>query len=154
MFLTRLTSLFEDTKEKKRTVWLTHKRLTFNEDGDAIQVDSDNKTGEFSCLLRATDGRTITISTHIQPDALPRFHTHYGSLLKTTMTQSLRKRDKKKEKARLEAIVLKKKKMLEGITVVGPKRGNGRRKRDRLEKARQKLEEAKKRMEQKEKKAS
>ncbi|KAG8836397.1 hypothetical protein FRC17_003307 [Serendipita sp. 399] len=118
-----------------------------------MQIDSESSKGEFTCLLRATDGKTATISTHVQPDALLRFHTHYGTLLKSIMTQSLRKRDKKKEKIRLEAAALKKKKMLEGIAIVGAKRGNGRRKRTRLEKAKQRMEEVKKRMEQREKKA-
>jgi signal recognition particle subunit SRP14 len=108
---------------------------------------------EYPCLLRATDGKSCTISTHIAPSSLSSFQAHYGTLLKTTMTQTLRKRDKKKEKSRVEAAALKKKKVMEGVLVEGPKRGNGRRKRERLEKVKVRLEEAKRKLEEKEKKA-
>jgi signal recognition particle subunit SRP14 len=67
------------------------------------------------------------------------------------MTQTLRKRDKKKEKARVEAAALKKKKIMEGVLVEGPKRGKGRRKRERLEKVKVRLEEARRKLEEKEK---
>jgi hypothetical protein len=45
----------------------------------------------------------------------------------------------------LEALAAKKKKIAEGVIVAGPKRGNGRRKRVRLEKAKKRLDEARKR---------
>lgn len=109
---------------------------------------------EYPCLLRATDGKTQTIATQVTSSALAAFHAHYGTLLKSTMAQSLRKRDKKKEKARQEALTAKKKRMAEGVTVVGPKRGNGRKKRVRLEKAKKRIDEAKKRYEEKEKRAT
>ena len=67
------------------------------------------------------------------------------------MSQTLRKRDKKKEKARMEAAALKKKRIMEGVVVQGPKRGNGRRKRERLEKVKLRLEEARSKLEEKEK---
>jgi signal recognition particle subunit SRP14 len=113
--------------------------------------DSLGTSKEYPCLLRATDGKSRTISTHIAPSSLPTFQAHYGTLLKTTMTQTLRKRDKKKEKARVEAAALKKKKIMEGVLVEGPKRGKGRRKRERLEKVKVRLEEARKKLEEKEK---
>ncbi|CAG7853690.1 SubName: Full=Uncharacterized protein {ECO:0000313/EMBL:CCA75001.1} [Serendipita indica DSM 11827] len=116
-----------------------------------MAVENESGEREYPCLLRATDGKETTIATHVRSSALPQFHAHYGALLKSTMTQTLRKRDKKKEKARQEILALKKKKILEGVTVAGPKRGNGRRKRVRLEKAKVRLEEARKRMEEKEK---
>lgn len=44
---------------------------------------------------------------------------------------TLKKRDKKKEKARLEKAQLRRKTLAKGVEVVGPKRGAGRRKRQR-----------------------
>jgi signal recognition particle subunit SRP14 len=69
------------------------------------------------------------------------------------MTQTLRKRDKKKEKVRLEQLALRKKKIMEGVQVVGPKRGNRRRKRVRLLKVKERLEESRRRFEERERKA-
>jgi signal recognition particle subunit SRP14 len=114
---------------------------------DPSQITEDNAGGdqEYPCVLHATDGKSRTIATHVTSSALTMFHAHYGTLLKSTMTQSLRKRDKKKEKAKLEALAAKKKKIAEGVIVAGPKRGNGRRKRVRLEKAKKRLDEARKR---------
>ena len=59
---------------------------------------------------------------------------------------TLRKRDKKKEKERAERIALRKKRLSEPIIVEGPKRGKGRRKRQRLIKAALKQEEARKKI--------
>jgi len=58
---------------------------------------------------------------------------------------SLRKRDKKREKHRAEALANKKKRLLEDVIVSGPKRGAGRKKRKRLITAAVKLAEFKKR---------
>ena len=58
---------------------------------------------------------------------------------------SLRKRDKKREKHRAEALANKKKRLLEEVIVSGPKRGAGRKKRKRLITAAVKLAEFKKR---------
>lgn len=65
------------------------------------------------------------------PDDLEKFNSAYGTLLKSSMP-TLRKRDKKKEKERAERIALRKKRMTELVTISGPKRGAGRRKRQRL----------------------
>jgi signal recognition particle subunit SRP14 len=108
---------------------------------------------EYPCILRATDGKHTTISTHVLSNSLPSFHAQYGALLKSTMTQTLRKRDKKKEKVRLEQLALRKKKIMEGVQVVGPKRGNRRRKRVRLSKVKERLEESRRRFEERERKA-
>lgn len=51
------------------------------------------------------------------------------------MTTGLRKRDKKKEKTRSEKAAERKRKMTEPIPIEGPKRGNGRKKRQRRIKA-------------------
>lgn len=124
---------------------------------------------EFQCLVRATDGDKISISTHVSaitlsplqslnallshsslsskvtPDQLDRFHQAYGALLKSSMP-TLRKRDKKKEKERAELIALRKKRLSEPIIIEGPKRGKGRRKRQRLIKAALKQEEVRKKV--------
>jgi len=96
--------------------------------------ESMNDTSEYVILLRMTDGKEIKFSTKIEPGQLDKFHTAYGSLLKTSMT-SLRKRDKKREKQRAEEAARRKRRMTEPIVIEGPKRGNGRRKRQRRIKA-------------------
>lgn len=63
---------------------------------------------------------------------------------------TLRKRDKKREKLRAEQVTAKKRKLTEPVTVHGPKRGNGRRKRQRLVKKVLRQEEARKKTAQKE----
>ncbi|PVG01848.1 SRP14-domain-containing protein [Serendipita vermifera] len=150
-FLKSLEELFQACQSKGGSVWLTHKRLTY--EGQDLDVKSESGEKEYPCLLRATDGKHTTISTHILSNSLPSFHAQYGTLLKSTMTQTLRKRDKKKEKARLEELALKKKKIMEGVQVVGPKRGSGRKKRVRLLKVKYRLEESRRRFEEREKKA-
>ena len=64
------------------------------------------------------------------------------------MTASLRKRDKKREKLRAERAALRKKKLEQDIVIEGPKRGNGRTKRQRRIKAARKLEETRARIRQ------
>lgn len=128
--------------------------VTYEDGAESSQTNEPvDPSKEYSCLLRATDGKSQTISTHIPPSSLPVFQAHYGTLLKSKMTQTLRKRDKKKEKARLEAAILKKKRIMDGVSVQGPKRGNGRRKRERLEKVKVRLDEARKKLQEKEKQA-
>ncbi|KAH0591572.1 hypothetical protein H2248_001626 [Termitomyces sp. 'cryptogamus'] len=133
-FLSHLTTLFNDTKEKG-SIWLTHKRLHY--DGtDAIMDDAgtSEESREYPCLLRLTDGGKNKFSTKVEPGQLEKFHAAYGSLLKASMT-TLRKRDKKREKIRSEEAAARKKKMTELVVVDGPKRGKGRRKRSRQIKA-------------------
>lgn len=119
---------------------------------------------EYPLLLRAVDGDDIKLSTvvsprhdphartdpadaiQIQASELEAFHTAYGSLLKVHMTPGLRKRDKKREKLRAERAALRKKKLAQDIVIEGPKRGNGRSKRQRRVKAAKKLEEARARI--------
>ncbi|KAF8648782.1 hypothetical protein AX16_006164 [Volvariella volvacea WC 439] len=140
-FLSQLAALFESSKEKG-TIWLTHKRLTYGsevgKDGDASK-DSQ----EYPCLLRVSDGGKVKFSTRIEASQLPKFHSAYGTLLKTSMI-TLRKRDKKREKQHQEQAQLRRKKASEAIVAEGPKRGNGRRKRQRKVKAALKQEESKK----------
>jgi signal recognition particle subunit SRP14 len=62
---------------------------------------------------------------------------------------TLRKRDKKREKVRAEKLAARKQRLAEPILVEGPKRGNGRRKRQRRVKAALKQEAARQRMQEK-----
>ncbi|KAG8933440.1 hypothetical protein FRC02_011818 [Tulasnella sp. 418] len=140
-FLTKLAELFESTKESG-TVWLTQKRSTYDVDGDAQMQQDINEDQEYPCLLRATDGKTH-ISTQIFSKDLLKFHAAYGTLLKSSMSH-LRKRDKKREKQKAERIALRKKKLEQDIIIDGPKRGNGRKKRQRKIKAAIKQQEARK----------
>ncbi|KAI5121830.1 hypothetical protein M0805_003264 [Coniferiporia weirii] len=143
-FLQRLASLFESSNQKGSSLWLTHKRYTFdgsNAPAGAVEAASDGK--EYPCLIRATDGKKVKLSTHVMPGDLDRFNAAYGALLKSSMP-ALRKRDKKREKERAERAALRKKRMTELVTIAGAKRGTGRRKRQRLVKAALKQEESRK----------
>ena len=80
----------------------------------------------------------------VEPSDLETFHSEYGTLLKASMS-TLRKRDKKREKLKAEALTQKKKRLMEEVTVSGPKRGAGRKKRKRLITAAVRLAEFKKR---------
>ncbi|KIK04869.1 hypothetical protein K443DRAFT_675513 [Laccaria amethystina LaAM-08-1] len=134
VFLKHLSELFEASKEHG-SIWLTHKRTVTHD-------TTTNDNGEYPLLLRANHGgaKESKISTIISPAALPAFHAHYAALLKTHLTPLLRKRDKKREKIKSELAAKRKKRMTEPIVVEGPKRGNGRRKRQRLVKAVKKQE--------------
>lgn len=124
-----------------------------------MSLDSDGDK-EYPCLIRATDGKRTEFSTHVcihwkewldmthnsaqvHPEDLEKFHSVYGALLKSSMS-TLRKRDKKREKQRAEKSAAKKRKLTEPIIVQGSKRGNGRRKRQRLVKAALRQEETRK----------
>ncbi|KAF8336459.1 uncharacterized protein EI90DRAFT_3152618 [Cantharellus anzutake] len=135
-FLGRLRTLFETTnKDKKNSVWMTHKRLTYgggdtNMTGPADEPDSN----EYACIIKATNGKGAKISTQVKPSELDSFYVAYGSLLKASMP-SLKKRDKKKEKARHEQTLLRRKRLEEDVILAGPKRGKGRRQYQRKLKA-------------------
>ncbi len=62
---------------------------------------------------------------------------------------TLRKRDKKREKERAEKVALRKRRLAEPVVIEGPKRGSGRKKRQRRIKAALKQEEALKREQEK-----
>ncbi|GLB43711.1 putative signal recognition particle 14kD protein [Lyophyllum shimeji] len=143
-FLSQLTTLFNDSKEKG-TIWLTHKRLSYDgEDATMADGESAEDTREYPCLLRVTDGGSNKFSTKVEPGQLEKFHAAYGALLKASMT-TLRKRDKKREKTRAEEAAKRRKKMTEAVVVDGPKRGSGRRKRQRQMKAALKQQESQQR---------
>ncbi|KAH9929785.1 signal recognition particle SRP9/SRP14 subunit [Fomitopsis serialis] len=146
-FFQRLAALFESSKDSG-SIWLTHKRLAY--DGEDAQMSfDDDASKEYPCLVRVTDGDETKFSTKVEPGELDHFHTTYGALLKSSMT-TLRKRDKKREKQRAEGIARRKRKLTEEIAVEGPKRGAGRRKRQRKMKAAAKQAEARKRVQERE----
>lgn len=135
-------------------------------------ASEDDSNKEYPCLVRVTDGDETKFSTQVsihclpqpafrrithlgacvrqvEPGQLESFHATYGALLKSSMT-TLRKRDKKREKQRAEEIARRKRKLAEEIIVEGPKRGAGRRKRQRKLKAAAKQAEARKRVQERE----
>jgi len=142
-FLERLADLFRSTKEKG-SVWLTHKRFHYD-GGDAVMDAAGEDDREYPVLLRATDGEK-NISTRINPSELETFHAVYGTLLKSNMA-NMRKRDRKREKLRAELKAQRQKKLFEEIKVDGAKRGAGRSKRQRKEKALRKQQASKERIE-------
>ncbi|KAH9953367.1 signal recognition particle SRP9/SRP14 subunit [Russula dissimulans] len=144
-FLSRLSSLFQSSKEHG-TIWLTHKRLTH--DGDDVTMYSADDTREYPCIIRATDGKETNISTHITSGQLDKFLGAYSALLKSSMS-TLRKRDKKREKLRAEKQAARKQRLAEPILIEGPKRGSGRKKRQRRVKAASKQEAARQRIQEK-----
>ena len=64
---------------------------------------------------------------------------------------TLRKRDKKREKVRTEKMAARKQRLVEPVLIEGPKRGKGRRKRQRRVKAALKQDAIRQRLEAKEK---
>ncbi|KAI9444568.1 signal recognition particle SRP9/SRP14 subunit [Lactarius indigo] len=144
-FLSRLSSLFQSSKERG-TIWLTHKRLTH--DGDDTTMESADDSREYPCIVRVTDGKATQFSTHITSGELDKFLSAYGALLKSSMS-TLRKRDKKREKLRAEKATARKQRLAEPILIEGPKRGNGRKKRQRRIKAALKQEAARQRVQEK-----
>lgn len=133
-------------------------------DGEDVKMKHEGEglldSGEYACLIRASDGKGTKFSTkvnrrslicdlhltscqQVEPDRLLEFHAHYGSLLKASMT-TLRKRDKKREKSRSEEAAKRKQRMTEPIVLDGKKRGKGRRKRQRKIKALLKQQESQK----------
>jgi len=86
--------------------------------------------------------------TQITSGQLDKFLSVYGALLKSSMS-TLRKRDKKRERVRAEKLVARKQRLAEPILIEGPKRGKGRRKRQRRVKAALKQEAARQRIQEK-----
>jgi signal recognition particle subunit SRP14 len=113
-------------------------------------MDASDDSREYPCLVRVTDGKENKFSTHITSGKLDKFLDAYGTLLKSSMS-TLRKRDKKRGKLRAEKLAARKQRLAEPIAIEGPKRGNGRKKRQRRIKAAIKQEAARQKQEEKEK---
>jgi signal recognition particle subunit SRP14 len=133
-------------------------------DGDDVTMDVGDDTREYPCIIRVTDGNEVTFATHVRTfrwihrhsragpfitqitsGQLDKFLNAYGTLLKSSMS-TLRKRDKKREKARAEKLAARKQALAEPVLIEGPKRGNGRRKRQRRVEAALKQDAARQRM--------
>ncbi|WWD20431.1 hypothetical protein CI109_104907 [Kwoniella shandongensis] len=148
-FLTKLGQCFSDPSSSN-SVWLTHKRLTHSDDGD-VAMTNDEKDGEdeqeYEVLIRCTHGDD-KFSARIPATSLPSFHTLYGNLLKSSFAPLMRKRDKKKEKARAEALAKKRKEVYTDVVLGNEgKRGKGRRQRMRKIAAQKKKESERERLE-------
>lgn len=131
-----------------------------------MSTDPADDTKEYACLVRVTDGKEANFSTkvcalfsllqlnqpypQVESGHLEQFHTTYGNILKSSMSPLLRKRDKKREKQRAEETLRRKRRLAEDIIVEGAKRGNGRRKRQRLLKRAIKQEESRNRVHERE----
>ncbi|KAI0297557.1 hypothetical protein B0F90DRAFT_1738078, partial [Multifurca ochricompacta] len=107
--------------------FLSHLDLTVTHDGEDVAMDSTDDSREYPCLIRVTDGGDTQFSTHITSGKLDKFLGAYGTLLKSSMN-TLRKRDKKREKLRTDKLAARKQRLAEPIPIEGPKRGNGRKK--------------------------
>ncbi|KAH7104855.1 signal recognition particle, SRP9/SRP14 subunit [Auriculariales sp. MPI-PUGE-AT-0066] len=143
-FLKQLAQLFETTNTRGGSIWLTHKRYTYEAGVDpkvARQAPNDPDR-EHAFILRAMDGDDVKLSTLVQPSELELFQQSYGTLLKAKMTGHMRKRDKKKEKQRAERVAAKKKRLAVDVVIEGPKRGARRTKRQQRIKAAKKQDAA------------
>ncbi|WVR07887.1 hypothetical protein IAU60_004930 [Kwoniella sp. DSM 27419] len=146
-FLTRLGGCFADPSSSS-SVWLTHKRLTHAEGADVTMADEEDIDGpEYPVLIRCTHG-SDKFSAQIPASSLAAFHATYGSLLKSSFAPLMRKRDKKKEKARVEAVSKKRREVYTDVVLGNEgKRGKGRRQRLRKIKAQKKKEVERERLE-------
>jgi signal recognition particle subunit SRP14 len=141
--------------------------LTVTHDGDDVTMGVADDTREYPCIIRATDGKDVSFSTHVRTilinssqfqswtfssqitsGQLDTFLNAYGALLKSSMS-TLRKRDKRREKVRAEKLAARKQRLAEPVSIEGSKRGKGRRKRQRRVKAALKQEAARQRMHEK-----
>ncbi|GAA5838382.1 hypothetical protein JCM3766R1_005531 [Sporobolomyces carnicolor] len=187
VFLARLSDLFESRKDVG-SVFLTTKRLTYEpastnagsqgEDGDAVMKDegdqvptaststsSSSRDREYPLIVRATDGKAkksikVKLSTIVQPQDYLSFTDAYMSILRASLSASLRPKRKRAAAAKSKSKTSKptatpasetrgsqsqpQHKAVVGFTpslpkVVGPKRGNGRKKRQAAHARREKI---------------
>ncbi|OCF34397.1 signal recognition particle subunit SRP14 [Kwoniella heveanensis BCC8398] len=149
-FLTKLEACFSDPSSSS-SVWLTHKRLAYSGDEDVHmtqeQDEGEDDQPEYEVLIRCTQGDN-KFSAKIPASSLSTFHATYGSLLKSSFAPLMRKRDKKKEKARAEALTKKRREVYTDVIIGNEgKRGKGRRQRMRKIKAQKKKESERERLE-------
>jgi len=114
-FLTELTKLYNSKKESG-TVFITFKRYEHKvvekepKEGQHAknptkkQIKADLAEGEPKCLIRATDGNNIKISTMVSAKDLVRFQMAYSNIIKVQM-DNLKRKEKKKKKAQKKVIV-------------------------------------------------
>eukprot|EP01113_Clastostelium_recurvatum_P037446 TRINITY_DN5475_c0_g1_i2.p1 TRINITY_DN5475_c0_g1~~TRINITY_DN5475_c0_g1_i2.p1 ORF type:complete len:112 (+),score=32.64 TRINITY_DN5475_c0_g1_i2:51-386(+) len=103
-FLTDLNKLFLRKKEKG-SVWVTFKSYSEEDKRGKkrrVEEGADKSVAAPSCLLRATDGDKIKISTIVKSKDLPRFQQAYSNILLVNM-DSLKKKAKKKKAKKAKA---------------------------------------------------
>nr|ODO04234.1 signal recognition particle subunit SRP14 [Cryptococcus depauperatus CBS 7855] len=155
-FLAKLGQCFLESSSSS-SIWLTHKRLPVPSDADVRMDDTgaDNtavgsEESEYEVLIRCTQGdnKFSTKASKISASSLSSFHAAYGALLKQSMAPLMRKRDKKKEKARTDALAKKRKELYVDVAIGNEgKRGKGRRQRQRKIAAQRKKEAERERLE-------
>nr|ODN80087.1 signal recognition particle subunit SRP14 [Cryptococcus depauperatus CBS 7841] len=161
-FLAKLGQCFLEPSSSS-SIWLTHKRLPVPSDADVRMDDTgaDNTSvgseeSEYEVLIRCTQGDNkfstkaskADKSKAISASSLSSFHAAYGALLKQSMAPLMRKRDKKKEKARTDALAKKRKELYVDVAIGNEgKRGKGRRQRQRRIAAQRKKEAERERLE-------
>ncbi|GAA96520.1 uncharacterized protein L969DRAFT_88181 [Mixia osmundae IAM 14324] len=91
-FLQELGQLFKSPAGG--TVFLTQKRYTFGAD-----ASSSTQSG-YPCIIRATNGKKVKLSTLVQPSDSVSFQVKYAALLRTNMT-TLRPKDRPARKKRV-----------------------------------------------------
>ncbi|SNX86462.1 related to Signal recognition particle 14 kDa protein [Melanopsichium pennsylvanicum] len=143
-FLSELTKLFEESSSK-HSVYVSSKKAPASaaKDDDVDMIPSSARGLTDAILFRATNGVSgsgkIKISTLVPASKLASFQKAYLPLLRTHLSNGLKKRDKAKERKMDKAREQSRKKMIETVlgkdkimtNKIGSKRGAGRRKRQR-----------------------
>ncbi|EST09208.1 Signal recognition particle, SRP14 subunit [Kalmanozyma brasiliensis GHG001] len=143
-FLSELTKLFESSTSK-HSVYVTSKKAPASaaKDGDVDMTPSSSSSVSDAILFRATNGASssdkVKISTLVPASQLASFQSAYLPLLRTHLSNGLKKRDKAKERKMDKAKEQSRKKLVQQVdgkdkivtNTVGSKRGAGRRKRQR-----------------------
>ncbi|KAH8819611.1 signal recognition particle 14kD protein-domain-containing protein [Xylogone sp. PMI_703] len=115
-FFLRLSELFDERRKKDHgTIYLTQKRMTYNEEQPNPPSDSDPfpdlnpPSTPLPLIIRATDGKSkskrddkVKLSTIVEPEALDTFFARYAEVCKLGMS-ALKKRDRSKAKEKLKA---------------------------------------------------
>ncbi|KJZ72375.1 hypothetical protein HIM_08178 [Hirsutella minnesotensis 3608] len=110
-FFDKLGELFNHRKGSDHgAIYLTQKRLTFNQDGASSTADDALSglapSGPLPVIIRASNGKSkrersdkVKLSTIVEPQDLERFYVRYGEVCKAGMT-ALKPRDRSKKKAK------------------------------------------------------
>lgn len=143
-FLSELTKLFEQSTSK-HSVYVTSKKAPASaaKDDDIDMTPSSSSGLTDAILFRATNGVSgsgkVKISTLVPASQLATFQSAYLPLLRTHLSNGLKKRDKAKERKMDKVREQGRKKLVQTVdgkdkiitNQIGSKRGAGRRKRQR-----------------------
>ena len=139
-----MTQLFTLTKDKG-TVFLSQKRMTFDDNKDTKMGNNDNDDEQYEVVLRASAQVNETqykSSTRIPSIQVHNFINEYNNLLRSNISHKLRKRDRKREKRKADIANIRKRQLETPVEITGSKRGAGRRKRVRKILAERKRQDA------------